>query len=76
MFWKDATDQPIENEHDLTLIERVLAETTPINVKLRQVPRLIASLRDAWHTIASLERENADLRRRLRGRNRRSRQAA
>lgn len=68
MFWKTTTDQPIEAERDLTLIERMLDEVSPVNVKLKQVPRLITSLRRAWASNSELKRENADLRRRLRGR--------
>ena len=67
MFWKTATNGPIETERDLTLIERMLVELTPVNVKLRQMPRLIASLRRAWTSNAKLKRDNADLRRRLGG---------
>lgn len=74
MFWKTATDQPPTSERDLSLIERMLDEQTPVNVKLRQVPRLIVSLRQAWRTIAELRRENVELRRRIG--NRRSRRAA
>jgi hypothetical protein len=67
MFWKTATE-PIETERDLTLIERMLNEQTPVNVKLRQIPRLIASLRRAWRVNAEQRQENAELRRRLGGR--------
>lgn len=64
MPWND-TDQPIRTERDLVEVEDLLDTHTPVNVKLRQVPRLISALRRAWRTRERLRRENLELRRQL-----------